>query len=131
MHVAWTTILIKKYIARDLHKLATQLEMSEQAPFSVILVTGGCGFVPSNFINNLLHSSNTKVVNYDRLTPAGNKANVISSLAAPKQYRFSSVATSATALCSIEYFDVTTLTWWRTLRLKPTSAIPTKIPKNL
>ena len=62
--------------------------MSECAPFSVILVTGGCGFIPSNFINNLLDSSNAKVVNYDRLTPAGNKANVISSLAAPKQYVF-------------------------------------------
>ena len=48
----------------------------------------GCGSIPSNFINNFLRSSNAKIVNYDCLTPAGNKANVISSLAAPEQYIF-------------------------------------------
>ena len=72
----------------DNNKLATQLEMGEQVPLSVVLVTGGCGFIPSNFINNFLRSSNAKIVNYDRLTPVSNKANVISSLAAPEQYIF-------------------------------------------
>ena len=63
--------------------------MDEQVPFSALLVTGGCGFIPSNFINYVLgqlQSSSTKVINYDCLTPAGNKGNVDSSCAARGQY---------------------------------------------
>ena len=60
----------------------------EQVPFSVLLVTGGCGFIPSNFINHILEQlpGSVKVVNYDCLTPAGNKANVVSSRDAREQY---------------------------------------------
>ena len=60
--------------------------MGEEVPFSVLLVTGGCGFIPSNFINYVLHSSSTKVVNYDRLTAASNKRNVDCSSVTPGQY---------------------------------------------
>lgn len=44
-----------------------------------ILVTGGCGFIGSNFIRNYLlegNSSLTKLVNIDKLTYAGNNANL-------------------------------------------------------
>ena len=61
----------------------------KQLPFSVFLVTGGCGFIPSNFIDYILeelHSSYVKVVNYDCLTPAADKLNVVSSRFAPEQY---------------------------------------------
>lgn len=61
----------------------------KQVPFSVLLVTGGCGFIASNFINYVLErvpSGSVKFVNYDILTPAGNKANVVSSHVAPEQY---------------------------------------------
>ena len=61
----------------------------KQVPFSVLLVTGGCGFIASNFINYVLErvpSGSVKFVNYDSLTPAGNKANVVSSHVAPEQY---------------------------------------------
>ena len=63
--------------------------MDEQIPFSVILVTGGCGFIPSNYVNHLLerlHSSSAKVVNFDRLTAVSDKGNVDTSRAASEQY---------------------------------------------
>jgi dTDP-glucose 4,6-dehydratase len=42
-----------------------------------LLVTGGCGFIGSNFIRLLLNSdSSVKIVNFDALTYAGNLANM-------------------------------------------------------
>ena len=42
-----------------------------------ILVTGGAGFIGSNFIRHVLASGNRyAVVNYDKLTYAGNLANL-------------------------------------------------------
>ena len=65
------------------------MDKQEQISFSptVLLVTGGCGFIPSNFIDYLLElpASSVKVINYDCLTSAGNKANV-ASRNAPDQY---------------------------------------------
>ncbi|MFQ5406129.1 MAG: dTDP-glucose 4,6-dehydratase [Candidatus Micrarchaeia archaeon] len=41
-----------------------------------ILVTGGMGFIGSNFIRLLLKEENAKIVNYDALTYAGNPENL-------------------------------------------------------
>ena len=43
-----------------------------------ILVTGGCGFIGSNYVRTLLHRPNppTSVVNLDKLTYAGNPQNL-------------------------------------------------------
>ena len=41
-----------------------------------ILVTGGSGFIGSNFIRNLLQSDDISVVNLDKLTYAGNSENL-------------------------------------------------------
>jgi dTDP-glucose 4,6-dehydratase len=41
-----------------------------------VLVTGGCGFIPSNFIRHLLASSPYEVVSLDALTYAGNLQNL-------------------------------------------------------
>ena len=41
-----------------------------------ILVTGGSGFIGSNFILNQMHSTNNSILNYDKLTYAGNPYNL-------------------------------------------------------
>jgi dTDP-glucose 4,6-dehydratase len=53
-----------------------------------VLVTGGCGFIGSNFVRYLLESDpQAEVVNFDGLTYAGNLAN-LSDLASHPRYRF-------------------------------------------
>ncbi len=53
-----------------------------------ILVTGGCGFIGSNFIRHLLrHHPHAQVVNLDKLSYAGNPAN-LADLAHERRYRF-------------------------------------------
>src|SRR5260221_14659106 len=42
-----------------------------------IFITGGAGFIGSNFIRYVLHAKNSHaIVNYDKLTYAGNLANL-------------------------------------------------------
>ncbi len=41
-------------------------------------VTGGAGFIGCNFVLNLLSSQNTRVINYDKLTYAGNLESLAS-----------------------------------------------------
>jgi len=41
-----------------------------------ILVTGGAGFIGSNFILDFLEENNEKVINLDSLTYAGNLSNL-------------------------------------------------------
>jgi dTDP-glucose 4,6-dehydratase len=53
-----------------------------------IFVTGGAGFIGSNFINHVLGlSQGYSIVNYDKLTYAGNLAN-LESVAGDAQYSF-------------------------------------------
>ena len=43
-----------------------------------LVVTGGCGFIGSNFIRMILEKEPTvEVINFDLLTYAGNLANLI------------------------------------------------------
>ncbi len=41
-----------------------------------ILVTGGLGFIGSNFVRHLLDSSDYEIINFDKLTYAGNPENL-------------------------------------------------------
>jgi dTDP-glucose 4,6-dehydratase len=53
-----------------------------------LLVTGGCGFIGSNFVRHILDADPTaRVVNFDVLTYAGNLAN-LADLTGEPRYRF-------------------------------------------
>src|SRR5450755_4545927 len=52
-------------------------------PMPTLFVTGGCGFIGSNFIRHLLQSD----INFDALTYAGNLANLID-IANDSRYSF-------------------------------------------
>ena len=56
-----------------------------------LLITGGCGFIGSNFIRHVLeHVPDSVVINYDKLTYAGNPANLksIADVYAKSRYSF-------------------------------------------
>ena len=54
-----------------------------------ILVTGGAGFIGSNFIRYMLNKySNYNIINYDKLTYAGNIRNLVG-VDKYKNYKFS------------------------------------------
>tara|TARA_Y100001936_G_C16087855_1_gene683207 strand:- start:2961 stop:3977 length:1017 start_codon:yes stop_codon:yes gene_type:complete len=52
-----------------------------------IFVTGGCGFIGSNFIKYLKSQKNIKILNFDKLTYAGNKKS-LSDIDGSKDYIF-------------------------------------------
>ena len=52
-----------------------------------ILVTGGCGFIGSNFILDWIAAQAAPVINLDKLTYAGNPEN-LASLTGDKRYSF-------------------------------------------
>lgn len=55
---------------------------------ATIMVTGGCGFIGSNFIREVLATdAETDIINFDALTYAGNLAN-LADLAGHPRYRF-------------------------------------------
>ena len=41
-----------------------------------ILVTGGCGFIGSNFIIQAINNYNYNILNFDKITYAGNTENL-------------------------------------------------------
>ena len=56
---------------------------------SCVLVTGGCGFIGSNFIRWLLEDDpEVRVVNFDKLTYAGNLDNIDPSLKSNGNFQF-------------------------------------------
>ena len=56
-------------------------------PADTILVTGGAGFIGSNFVLDWLATEHSSIINLDKLTYAGNPAN-LSSLSGDRRYRF-------------------------------------------
>ena len=56
-------------------------------PADTILVTGGAGFIGSNFILQWLALESAGVINFDKLTYAGNPAN-LATVAGDRRYKF-------------------------------------------
>jgi dTDP-glucose 4,6-dehydratase len=56
-------------------------------PADTILVTGGAGFIGSNFVLDWLATESSSIINLDKLTYAGNPANV-SPRSGDRRYRF-------------------------------------------
>ena len=54
---------------------------------NTILVTGGCGFIGSNFILHWFQNEDGAVINFDKLTYAGNPRN-LASISSDSRYRF-------------------------------------------
>jgi dTDP-glucose 4,6-dehydratase len=52
------------------------LQLEDEPTYDTILVTGGAGFIGSNFILNWIEAVGTRVINLDLLTYAGNPANL-------------------------------------------------------
>ena len=52
-----------------------------------ILVTGGCGFIGSNFVFHQIRSTENTILNFDKLTYAGNLDN-LSEIAQESRYSF-------------------------------------------
>ncbi|MDP2841695.1 MAG: dTDP-glucose 4,6-dehydratase, partial [Candidatus Methanoperedens sp.] len=52
-----------------------------------LLVTGGCGFIGSNFIRYMLKNTNYEIINLDALTYSGNPDN-LRDVAGNERYRF-------------------------------------------
>ncbi len=69
--------------------LASHGETRGQAPYmpDTILVTGGAGFIGSNFVLQQMKEESTSLVNLDKLTYAGNPHNV-ASIASDRRYKF-------------------------------------------
>ncbi|MGA9120125.1 MAG: GDP-mannose 4,6-dehydratase [Bacteroidota bacterium] len=77
----------------------------------VILVTGGAGFIGSNFIHRLLRNDRDwTIVNFDALTYAGNLEN-LQDIAADPRYHFvrGDICDSASVLATLKKFSVDTI----------------------
>src|SRR5438270_1298420 len=70
---------------KPFHSVASRCERTRMPP---LMVTGGCGFIGSNFIRHLLSTDPAvEVINFDALTYAGNLAN-LADLTSNKRYTF-------------------------------------------
>ncbi len=55
------------------------LQMNSNSP-KILLITGGCGFIGSTFINHWIETyPNDKIINIDRLDPVANIKNILNS----------------------------------------------------
>src|SRR5262249_39836665 len=73
----WRIVFVQEFLTTSKKEFALKL-----------LVTGGAGFIGSNFVRHLLCSrSDVELVNYDKLTYAGNPES-LSDLAGDARYRF-------------------------------------------
>ena len=91
-------------------------------PKNTILVTGGAGFIGSNFVLRWIETVGTPVVNLDLLTYAGNPAN-LASLDEDKRYQLRARRHSAMPKVSLPHSKRIALAPSCTSRLRATSIV--------
>jgi len=77
----------------------------------IILITGGCGFIGSNFINYLFHVSNCKIVNIDAMYYCSNENNVHETIRNSPRYTLIKGNISSVDLVRhvLDYFNIDTV----------------------
>ena len=72
-----------------------------------ILVTGGCGFIGSNFIKHMLKKyPDYEITNIDKLTYAGNLDTLKNVIFVPELNKFIQVKVSTSALKTIDKYGL-------------------------
>ena len=52
-----------------------------------LLITGGCGFIGSNFINWIFHNKNYNVINFDAMYYCASEENVNEEIRLSERYK--------------------------------------------
>jgi len=81
--------MLELYKTHDIPKKSTKLTDFEDSHDTVLLVTGGCGFIGSNFVNLILENySKITVVNFDAMYYCASETNVLDKWRKSKRYIF-------------------------------------------
>ena len=81
--------MLELYKTHDIPKKSTKLMDFNDSSDTVLLVTGGCGFIGSNFVNLILENyRKITVVNFDAMYYCANETNVLEKWRKSKRYIF-------------------------------------------
>ena len=81
--------MLELYKTHNIPKKSTKLTDFEDSSDTVLLVTGGCGFIGSNFVNLILENySKITVVNFDAMYYCASETNVLEKWRKSKRYIF-------------------------------------------
>ena len=81
--------MLELYKTHEIPKKSTKLTDFEDSRDTVLLVTGGCGFIGSNFVNLILENySKITVVNFDAMYYCASETNILEKWRKSKRYIF-------------------------------------------
>ena len=81
--------MLKNYAKHPISKKNKSLEKLVDKPSTILLVTGGCGFIGSNFINHIMSVyNNIQVINFDAMYYCASVENVDKKWRNSKRYTF-------------------------------------------
>jgi dTDP-glucose 4,6-dehydratase len=81
--------MLKNYAKHPIPKKINSLKNLTDKPSTILLITGGCGFIGSNFINHIMNVyNNIQIINFDALYYCANIKNVDEKWRNSKRYTF-------------------------------------------